>query len=202
MSGIIDGIKKRFFSKPDLTDFIIEIKMSNNQMKRVQRQNEKKADQMRAKAKSELISGNQTRVNMYMSQYMKAKSTATSLDMFTITMDGLIFDLQNAQSLQNIGQTMGKMNKTLGKLGVLNVTDVSKMMGEVNKQMNRYGIAMDTMFDSLSDYEPFEVDSYTQADVESEINKLTDEVMSEQGTLPSVVDDLMEKRKKLEEEEK
>ena len=40
MSGIIDGIKKRFFSKPDLTDFIIEIKMSNNQMKRVQRQNE------------------------------------------------------------------------------------------------------------------------------------------------------------------
>lgn len=202
MSGIIDGIKKRFFSKPDLTDFIIEIKMSNNQMKRVQRQNEKKADQMRAKAKSELISGNQTRVNMYMSQYMKAKSTATSLDMFTITMDGLIFDLQNAQSLQNIGQTMGKMNKTLGKLGVLNVTDVAKMMGEVNKQMNRYGIAMDTMFDSLSDYEPFEVDSYTQADVESEINKLTDEVMSEQGTLPSVVDDLMEKRKKLEEEEK
>ena len=157
---------------------------------------------MRAKAKTELISGNQARVNMYMSQYMKAKSTATSLDMFTITMDGLIFDLQNTQSLQNIGQTMGKMNKTLGKLGVLNVTDVSKMMGEVNKQMNRYGIAMDTMFDSLSDYEPFEVDSYTQADVESEINKLTDEVMSEQGTLPSVVDDLMEKRKKLEEEEK
>ena len=200
MSGFLGGIKKRFFSKPDLTDFIIDIKMSNNQMKRVQRQNDKKADQMRAKAKAELKTGNRTRVNMYMNQYMKAKSTALSIDMFTITMDGLIFDLQNAQSLQNLGMTMGKMNKTLGKLGILNITDVSKMMGDVNKQMSRYGVAMDTMFEGLSDYDSFEVDAYSQSDVENEINMLTDEVMAEQGTLPSVVDDLMEKRKKLEKE--
>ena len=198
MSGIIKRIRDRF-RKPDINEFVIEIKMHNNDIRRVQKQNEKKVEEMRARAKKELKAGNDARVKMYMSQYMKAKSTAFSLDMFTITMEGLIFDLQNASSLQNMGLTMGKINKSLEQLGVLNVTDVSKMMMNVNKQMGRYGIAMDTFYDSLTNYDSFQVDSYTEEDVSKEINMLTEEVMAETGTLPETMEELMERREKLEE---
>lgn len=199
MSGILGGIKDRFFSKPDPTEFILEMKMHNNDIKRVQRQNEKKSNELRAKAKKEMKSGSQARVKLYMNQYMKAKSTAFSLDMFTITIEGLIFDLQNASSLQNIGLTMGKINKTLDKLGVLNISDVSKMMGQVNKQMARYGIAMDTVYSNLSDYDSFSVESYTEDDVTKEMELLSDEVLAETGTMPEKLSELMEKREKLNE---
>ena len=112
MSGILRSIKKRFFSKPDPDEFILEMKMHNNQIKRVQKRNQNKSIDLRAKAKEEMKSGSQARVKLYMDQYMKTKSTAFSLDMFTITIDGLIFDLQNTSSLQNMGLTMGKINKS------------------------------------------------------------------------------------------
>ena len=175
------------------------MKMHNNEVKRVQKQNEKKSIELRAKAKKEVKSGSQARVKLYMGQYMKAKSTAFSLDMFTITIEGLIFDLQNASSLQNMGHTMGKINKTLEKLGVLNISDVSKMMGQVNKQMARYGIAMDTVYSNLSDYDTFSVESYTEDDVTKEIELLSDEVLAETGTMPKKLSELMEKRENLKE---
>jgi len=199
LSGIFGGIKDRLFSKPDPTEFIIEMKMHTTQIKKVQKQNEKKSAELRAIAKNEMKSGSQARVKLYMNQYMKAKSTAFSLDMFTITMEGLIFDLQNANSLQNIGFTMGKINKTLDKLGVLNITDVSKTMSQVNKQMARYGIAMDTVYSNLSDYDSFSVESYTEDDINKEIELLSDEVVAETGTLPERVLDLTKKREKLDE---
>lgn len=199
MSGIFGGIKDRLFPKADPTEFILEMKMHNNEIKRVQKQNEKKANELRAKAKKEMKSGSQARVKLYMNQYMKAKSTAFSLDMFTITMEGLIFDLQNVSSLNNIGLTMGKMNKTLDKLGILNVADVTKTMSQVNKQMARYGIAMDTVYSNLSDYDSFTVESYTEDDINKEVELLSEEVLAESGVLPERVSELMEKREKLDE---
>ena len=199
MSGFFGKIRNRLFPKPDLTEFIIEMKMYNNDIRRVAKQNEKQAVDLRTKAKNEVKNGDQARVKLYMNQYMKVKSTSFSLDMFTITMDGLIFDLQNASSLQNIGATMGKINKTLEKLGVLKLSDVTKMMTQVNKQMGRYGIAMDTLYQGMNNYEPFAVESYTEDDINKEIKLLSDEVLAETDTLPSAVPELLEKRKKLEE---
>jgi len=199
LAGIFGGIKDRLFPKADPTEFILEMKMHNNEIKRVQKQNEKKANELRARAKKEMKSGSQARVKLYMNQYMKAKSTAFSLDMFTITMEGLIFDLQNVSSLNNIGLTMGKMNKTLDKLGILNVADVTKTMGQVNKQMARYGIAMDTVYSNLSDYDSFTVESYTEDDINKEVELLSEEVLAESGVLPERVSELMEKREKLDE---
>jgi hypothetical protein len=196
MSGIIDRVKG-FFSSPKVDELVLDIKMYNNDIKRVQKANEKQANEMREKAKMELKQGNDARVKMYMNQHMKAKSTAFSLDMFTITMEGLIFDLQNANTLQNMGVTMGKMNKSLEKLGVLNIADVSKMMRQVNHNMGRMGIAMDTVYNSIGDYEPFSVESYSEKDIEKEINLLSEEVIAETGTLPDTVQELEERREKL-----
>jgi hypothetical protein len=94
---------------------------------------------------------------------------------------------------------MGKINKTLEKLGILKISDVSKMMGQVNRSMSRMGIAMDTVYNSIDNYEPFSVESYSQQDIEKEINLLSEEVLAETGTLPETVSDLMEKREKLDE---
>ena len=196
MSGIVDRIKG-FFRPPQVDEMVLDIKMYNNDIKRVQKANEKQAEEMRRKAKQELKQGNEARVKMYMNQHMKAKSTAFSLDMFTITMEGLIFDLQNANTLQNMGVTMGKMNKSLEKLGILNIADVSKMMRQVNHNMGRMGIAMDTVYNSIGNYEPFSIESYSQQDIEKEINLLSEEVVAETGTLPDTVSDLEEKREKL-----
>ena len=152
MSGIIDRVKG-FLRSPSVDELALDIKMYNNDIKRVQKANEKQAAAMRVKAKQELKQGNEARVKMYMNQHMKAKSTAFSLDMFTITMEGLIFDLQNANTLQNMGVTMGKMNKSLEKLGILNISDVSKMMRQVNHNMGRMGIDMDNVYNSIGEYE-------------------------------------------------
>jgi len=196
LSGIIDRIKG-ILNPPKVDELVLDIKMYNTDIKRVQKANEKQAVAMREKAKLELKQGNEARVKMYMNQHMKAKSTAFSLDMFTITMEGLIFDLQNANNLQNMGLTMGKMNKSLEKLGILNISDVSKMMRQVNRNMGRMGIAMDTVYNSIGNYDSFAVDSYSQGDIEKEINLLSEEVVAETGTLPDTVVDLEEKREKL-----
>jgi hypothetical protein len=200
LAGFIKDIRNRLFPpEPQIDELVLDIKLYNNEIKRVQKSNEKKANEMREKAKEELKRGNEPRVKMYMNQHMKAKSAAFSLDMFTITMEGLIFDLQNASSLQNMGVTMGKINKTLEKLGILKISDVSKMMGQVNRSMSRMGIAMDTVYNSIDNYEPFSVESYSQQDIDKEINLLSEEVLAETGTLPETVSDLMEKREKLDE---
>ncbi len=94
---------------------------------------------------------------------------------------------------------MQKGNKTLDKLGVLNVADVTKTMGQVNKQMARYGIAMDTVYSNLSDYDSFTVESYTEDDINKEVELLSEEVLAESGVLPERVSELMEKREKLDE---
>jgi hypothetical protein len=87
LSGIIDKIRG-FLTPPKVEELVLDIKMYNNDIKRVQRANEKQANQMREKAKQEMKQGNEPRVKMYMNQHMKAKSTAFSLDMFTITKYG------------------------------------------------------------------------------------------------------------------
>ena len=173
--------------------------MNNAEIKRVQKANEKKSVEMREKAKHELKQGNDARVKMYMDQHMKAKSTAFSLDMFTITMEGLIFDLQNASSLQNMGLTMGKINLSLEKLGVLNIGEVSNMMNTTNKFMGKLGLSMDTFYNQLSGYEPFSVEAYTTNDIEKEMALLSEEVIAESSTLPDAISELVEKREKLNE---
>ena len=173
--------------------------MHNNQIKRVQKRNQNKSIDLRAKAKEEMKSGSQARVKLYMDQYMKTKSTAFSLDMFTITIDGLIFDLQNTSSLQNMGLTMGKINKSLEKLSVLKVADVTKMMGQVNKQMERYGLAMNTVYGNLADYNSFSVESYTEDDVTKEMELLSEEVLAETVTEPTKLEELIKKRDELDE---
>ena len=137
MSGIFNNfLVKLGIREPDLTEFIIELKMDNKSIKRVKNRNEKNASDLKNKAKKALKDGNQARVQQYMNQYMKAQSTAHSLDMFTIAMDGLISDLQNAQSLQNIGTTMGKITGNLEKLSALDIADTTKMTAKL-KLRNR-----------------------------------------------------------------
>lgn len=200
MSGILNNLLVKLgIRDPDLTEFIIELKMDNKSIKRVQRRNEKNASNLKHKAKKALKEGNQARVDQYMNQYMKARSTSHSLDMFTIAMDGLIADLQNAQSLQNIGTTMGKITGNLEKLGALDVADTSKMTAKLNRQMTKLGISTEVMLDGIDSYSTFEVESYTDEDVENEINKLVDEVKAETG-LPQSTVDLLEKRKELDKE--
>ena len=201
MSGIIDRIRN-FVSppKPDLNQFIIELKMYNGEIKRIQKQNEKRAAQFRERAKNELKKGEQARVKEYMRQHMRAKTTAYSLDMFTIKMEDLIFDLQSGTTAGQMAESMGKISTTLDRLKGLNVASVAEIMTKLNRQMMGMGVAMDTMYQQL-DTDPFEVESYTDADVSKEIELLTTEVMAQSSAdLPSVtVDDLVEERKKLDE---
>ena len=201
MSGIIDRIKN-FISppKPDLNQFIIELKMYNGEIKRIHRQNEKRVVQFRERAKNELKKGENARVKEYMRQHMRAKTTAYSLDMFTIKMEGLIFDLQSGTTAGQMAGSMGKISTTLDKLKGLNVASVAEIMTKLNRQMMGMGVAMDTIYQQL-DTDPFEVESYTDADVSKEIELLTTEVMAQSSAeLPSVtVDDLVEERKKLDE---
>ncbi|MBN2335871.1 Snf7 family protein [Candidatus Bathyarchaeota archaeon] len=201
MSGIIDRIKN-FVSppKPDLNQFMIELKMYNGEIKRIQKQNEKRAVQFRERAKNELKKGETARVKEYMRQHMRAKTTAYSLDMFTIKMEGLIFDLQSGTTAGQMAESMGNISTTLDKLKGLNVASVAEIMTKLNRQMMGMGVAMDTMYQQL-DTDPFEVESYTDADVSKEIELLTTEVMAQSSAdLPSVtVDDLVEERKKLDE---
>jgi uncharacterized protein with GYD domain len=96
-----------------------------------------------------------------------------------------------------MGVTMGKMNKSLERLGILNISDVSKMMRQVNHNMGRMGIAMDTVYNSIGEYEPFSIESYSEQDIEKEINLLSEEVVAETGTLPETLTELEEKREKL-----
>ena len=54
MSGIIDRVRG-YFRTPKLDELVLDIKMYNNDIKRVQKANEKQSIEMREKAKQERV---------------------------------------------------------------------------------------------------------------------------------------------------
>jgi len=191
---------KRFLSGPSLDELIIDISMYTKQISRTQRRFEKRKNELRAKAKQELLNGETSRAKMYMQQSLKAKNSAFSLDMFSLAMEDLVFDLKNASNVNQMAPVMGKISKTLGKLDLLKTSNVSQIMGKVNNQIEKAGFGIEQIYDEIKDYETFSITDLTDSDVERELDILTEEAMAEgpaMGLPPSRLSELKKKRDEL-----
>jgi len=191
---------KRWFTGPPLNELIADISIYTRQIGRTRDKFEQRGGSLREKAKQQILEGKTQRARMYMKQHLKAKNTSFSLDMFVISMNDLIFDLKNASNVNQIGPVMGKISKTLQKLDLLKTSGVTQIMSKVNNQMERAGFSMEQIFNGIRDYEPFSISSLTDANVEEELEKLTDEVLAEgpaMGLPPSKLDELQKKRDEL-----
>lgn len=174
------GEKIRNFVKgPPLEDLVIDLKMYNKEIARTRDQYKNRSTAMYDQAKECLIKGDDHRAKMYAQQYLSCDKTAFSLDMFVINMDNLIFDLNNAQSVENIGLSLGKISKCLDKLNLLKTRGVGKVMGRVSSQMEKIGFKTGQIFDQLKDYEPFSVEPSSAKDLDKIMDKMTSEVIAE-----------------------
>lgn len=195
---------KRWMSGPSLDEMIIDIQMYTKQIKRTQKKFNQRAVEMRQKAKQQVMAGETARAKMYMKQALKAQNTSFSLDMFTISMEDLTFDLKNTSNVNQMAPIMGKISKSLEKLDILKTGNVSRIMGKVNGQIERAGFSMEQIFDEISDYEPFSIGSFSDQDVDVEIEKLTEEVMAEgpmRGLPAGRIQELQKKRDEIETQE-
>jgi len=197
--GITKRIKDRIFGQP-LNELITDIRIYTKQIRRTQQRFDKRVNELRDKAKQEILGGESSRAKMYMQQSLKAKNTAFSLDMFVLAMEDLAFDLQNASSVNMMAPVMGKISKSLGKLDLLKTGNVSQIMGKVNSQIERAGFSIEQIYDDIRDYEPFSISTLTDESVDLELDKLTEEVMAEgpaMGLPPSKLSELEKKRDEL-----
>jgi hypothetical protein len=175
---IKEKIKNRLFGPP-LEDLVIDLKMYNKEIARTRDRYKAQATTQYDQAKECLVKGDEHRAKMYAEQHLKLDRTAFSLDMFVINMDNLIFDLTNAQSVENIGLSLGKISKSLDKLNLLKQHGVGKVMGRVGQQMDKIGFKTGQMFDQLKDYEPFSVEPASAKDLDKVMDKMVSEVIAE-----------------------
>ncbi len=170
---------KNFVKGPPLEDLVIDLRMYNKEIARTRDQYKTRATSMYDQAKECIVKGDDHRAKMYAQQYMSCDRTAFSLDMFVINMDNLIFDLKNAQSIDNISLNLGKISKCLDRLNLLKQKGVGKVMGKVGAQMEKIGMKTSDIFDQLKDYEPFNVEPTTAKDLDKVMDKMVSEVIAE-----------------------
>lgn len=176
--SIREKVRNRILGPP-LEDLIIDLKMYNKEIARTRDKYKARATTCYDQAKDCLIKGDDHRAKMYAQQYLNADKAAFSLDMFVMGMDNLVFDLTNAQTTNEIGISLGKINKSLGKLNLLKTRGVSKIMGKVGHQMEKIGFKTGQIMDQLKDYEPFNAEPTSARDVDNVMDKMVSEVIAE-----------------------
>ena len=164
---------------PPLEDLIVDLKMYTKEIARTRNKYRQRAEERYERAKEHIIKGDDYRAKMYAKQHLNSDRTAFALDMFVINMDNHIFDLENAQTVNSIGLVMGKISKGLGKLDLMKTRGVSKVMGKVNRQMQRIGLSTERVFSQLEDYEPFSIEPATDKDLNITLDKMVSEVIAE-----------------------
>jgi len=130
---------------------------------------------------------------------LKLDKTAYSLDLFVINMENLIFELNNAQSVDNITLVLGKISKSLDKLSILKTRGVSKILGRVTRQMTKITGSTQRIMDQLSDYEPFSIEPTSSSDVDKVMDKMVSEVIAEgpaMGLPETKIAELQKKRQR------
>jgi len=170
---------KNFFRGPSLEELIIDLKMYTNEIARTRDRYKQRAKNLYEQAKQCIINGDDARAKMYAKQYLNLDRTAYSLDMFVISMQNLIFDLDNARSTEQIALVLGKISKCLDKLNILKTRGVSKILGRVTRQMGKIGISMQQITNQLTDYEPFNIEPVTSTDLDKVMDKMVSEVIAE-----------------------
>lgn len=164
---------------PPLEDLIIDLKMYNKEISRTRDKYKDQAIKLYGQGKECMIKGDEYRARMYSQQSLNADRTAFSLDMFVVNMENLIFDINNAQSVDNIGLSLGKISKSLDKLNLLKTQGVSKIMGRVSKQMGKIGLKTGQIFDQLKDYDPFNIEPTSAKDVDKVMDRMVSEIIAE-----------------------
>ena len=200
MRFIMERFKRLLGIGPSLEELIVDLSIYTKQVGRQQKKYAQREDDLKKKAKKEILEGETIKAKMYMKQSLNAKNASASLDMFVISMENLIFDLKNASSINMMGSVMGKISKTLQKLDLLKTSNISKIMGKVNNQMEKAGFNMEQIFDQIKDYDPFTITEFSDVDVDKELEKITDEVIAEVPALglpASKIEELQKKREDL-----
>lgn len=175
---IRDSLRERMFG-PSLDDLTISLQMYNKEIAMTRDRYKQRAEATYDQAKEYLVKGDDNRAKMYAQQHLSCDRAAFSLDMFVIKMDGLVFDLKNAENVELIGLTLGKVSKCLDKLNILKTKNVSKIMAKVNQQMGRIGLGTSRIMDQLQSYDPFSVEPVSSKDLDKLMGKMVDEVIAE-----------------------
>jgi hypothetical protein len=197
------SIKERFrnfiWGEP-LEDLVIDLKMYSKDIARTRDMYKQRSETLWESSKERLVKGDEARAKMFLQQYQKSDSAAVSLDMFVITMENLVFDLGFVTSVEDMGKVLGKVSKTLGKLNLLQVRGSTRVMDRVNRQMGKIGLNTKRIFDSLKDYEPFNVEEAPPKSLDKLMDKLVSEVIAEgpaMGLTDAKVAELQKKRESL-----
>ena len=170
---------KNYIWGPPLEDLIVDLRIYDKEIARTRDSYRQRAETVYEQAKKNVIDGDDRRAKMYVKQYLKLDKTAYSLDLFVINMENLIFELNNAQSVDNITLVLGKISKSLDKLNILKTRGVSKILGRVTRQMAKITSSTGRIMEQLSDYEPFSIEPTSESDVDKVMDKMVSEVIAE-----------------------
>jgi len=188
-----------FWRRLKLEDLIVDLRMYVKEIDRAKENYQRRAEELYRKARKAAMEGNELRAKAYLRQHLECDKTAFALDMFIINMEQLIFDLRNAKGVEAIGKCLGKISKCLGKLKLLDVRGVASVVAKVNRQMEKIGLSVESVFDAIKDYEPFRIEPLTEDEVDRAYDRLLSEIAQEVPKVPELEVKAAELQKKREE---
>ncbi len=188
-----------FWRRPKLEDLIVDLRMYVKEIDRTKENYQRRSEELYRKARKAAMEGNEHRAKAYLRQHLQCDKTAYALDMFVINMEQLIFDLRNAKGVEAIGMCLGKISKCLDKLKVLRPRGITSVVSKVNKQMEKLGLSMESIFDALKDYEPFRIEPLSEDEVDQAYERLLSEIAVEVPKVPEVEAKIAELERKREE---
>jgi len=188
-----------FWRRPKLEDLIVDLRMYVKEIDRTKENYQRRSEELYRKARKAAMEGNEHRAKAYLRQHLQCDKTVFALDMFVINMEQLIFDLRNARGVEAIGMCLGKISKCLDKLKVLRPRGITSVMSKVNRQMEKLGLSMESIFDALKDYEPFRIEPLSEDEVDQAYERLLSEIAVEVPKVPEVEAKIAELERKREE---
>ena len=172
------SIRERIFGKKEeytVFDVNLDLRVFNNEMKKQSRLNGSRAQQLWEQSKKYYVNNQMKQVNEIMAQRMNALDKAFSIEMFTIRMDGLIFDLQSNNSVSQSVETLAKAQKALEKLTIFDV-NAKEMMDKTFRTLTNLSKEANKIMTRMENYDPFSTIEHTSEDIQEQINLLEAEI--------------------------
>ena len=123
-----------FFKKPDLTETMFTLRMTQKQLEKQSLKSEKDSTAQKAKIKKALQQGNVEGAKIYSENCIRKKNEGLNLLRMAARIDAVHNKVQTAMMMQDVTKQMGKVTKGLDSaLKTMDLEKIGKTMGEFER---------------------------------------------------------------------
>lgn len=167
----------------------VKLKVFNKRLMRQTKKLEMSAKLARDKAITLRKQGDMDGSKFHARNYLQVKKQARAVEMFRTNLEGLLFKLEQATAVKDVGQIMTGIAQSLSTLkSQLSVPQITEIMSQIDIDMEEFALTADIATEGM---DSIQLDTaVTDSDVDEVLGEIDAEIQVEMGVaLPSAGSD-------------